>query len=49
DAGEASRYVQRQNSQRYYYQGQLAPQNILNPTAWAEFIQAWKRGDFKKK
>lgn len=49
DAGEASRYIQRQTSQRYYYQGQLAPQNILNPTAWAEFIQAWKRGDFKKR
>lgn len=49
DAGEASKYVQRQTAQRYYYQGQLAPQNILNPTAWAAFIQAWKRGDFKKK
>ncbi|MGE0635712.1 MAG: carboxypeptidase-like regulatory domain-containing protein [Bacteroidia bacterium] len=32
-----------------YYAGQLPPQNILNPIAWAKFIQAWKNGDFKKK
>ena len=25
----------------------LPPQNIFNPFAWAEFIKAWKRGDFK--
>jgi hypothetical protein len=23
--------------------------NIFNPAAWSEFIQAWKRGDFKNK
>jgi hypothetical protein len=27
----------------------LPPQNIFNPAAWMEFIEAWKRGDFKKK
>ncbi len=32
---------------RYY--GQVPPQNIFNPLAWAEFIKAWKRGDYKKK
>lgn len=31
------------------YAGQLPPQNIFNPAAWAEFIKAWKRGDFKRK
>jgi hypothetical protein len=31
------------------YAGQNPPQNIFNPAAWAEFIQAWKRGDFKRK
>jgi len=25
------------------------PNNLLNPIAWAKFIKAWKRGDFKKK
>jgi hypothetical protein len=47
DAKEASNYYLKQNATRYYYQGQTPPQNIFNPLAWAEFIQAWKRGDFK--
>lgn len=46
-AGEAaSRYLS-QNAQKYYYQGQQPPMNIFNPVAWADFIQAWKRGDFR--
>ena len=32
-----------------YYAGQAPPQNIFNPFAWADFIKAWKRGDFKSK
>jgi hypothetical protein len=47
NAGEAASTYLRQSAQRYYYQGQAPPQNILNPLAWAEFIQAWKRGDFR--
>ena len=31
------------------YAGQMAPQNLFNPAAWAEFIKAWKRGDYKRK
>ena len=34
---------------KYYYAGQAPPQNIFNPFAWADFIKAWKRGDFKSK
>ena len=49
DAGENSRNVQRQHAQSQYYSGQLRPQNIFNPIAWNEFIQAWKRGDYKKR
>jgi len=49
DGGENSRSVQRQYAQSQYYNGQFRPQNIFNPLAWNEFIQAWKRGDFKKK
>ena len=49
DGREASTQYMRQYSQKLYYSGQIAPQNIFNPVAWAEFIQAWKRGDFKKK
>lgn len=48
-AQEAYSLQTNQAFQRVRYQGQLAPQNIFNPAAWMEFINAWKRGDFKKK
>jgi len=47
NAGEAAATYLRQSAQKYYYQGQAPPQNIFNPLAWADFIQAWKRGDFR--
>ncbi|MEP6583120.1 MAG: carboxypeptidase-like regulatory domain-containing protein [Ginsengibacter sp.] len=49
DGREAGNYFLKQNAQKYYSAGQLPPQNIFNPMAWAEFIKAWKRGDYKKK
>ncbi|MDI9337504.1 MAG: carboxypeptidase-like regulatory domain-containing protein [Alphaproteobacteria bacterium] len=49
DGGEAFSIVQLQNQARYYSNGQLPPQNIFNPLAWAEFIKGWKRGDYKRK
>ncbi len=49
DSREAVNYQLRQQATKYYYAGQLAPMNIFNPMAWADFIQAWKRGDFKSK
>jgi CarboxypepD_reg-like domain len=49
DGREASNNYQRQYAQKLNYSGQVAPQNILNPVAWAEFIKAWKRGDYKRK
>lgn len=47
DAREATDLYLKQNAQKYYSSGQLPPQNIFNPLAWAEFIKAWKEGDFK--
>jgi len=44
----ASNYLNTQAAKNYYT-GQIPPQNIFNPFAWAEFVKAWKRGDFKKK
>ena len=41
-------YLSKQAAKNYY-NGQIPPQNIFNPFAWAEFIKAWKRGDFKSK
>lgn len=49
DGREAVNYQLRQQANKAYYSGQIPPMNILNPAAWAEFIKAWKRGDFKKK
>jgi hypothetical protein len=49
DGREATNYYLKQNAQKYYSAGQLPPQNLFNPLAWAEFIKAWKRGDFKQK
>lgn len=49
DGREAINYQLRQQANKYYYSGQLPPMNILNPAAWADFIKAWKRGDFKRK
>jgi len=49
DGREASNRYLKQASSKAYYAGQLPPMNIFNPFAWAEFIKAWKRGDFKRK
>ena len=49
DGKEAVNFQLRQQATKAYYAGQVPPMNILNPAAWADFIQAWKRGDFKKK
>lgn len=49
DGSEATSIQFRNMANKATYAGQLPPMNILNPAAWAQFIQAWKRGDFKKK
>ena len=49
DGREASSQYLRQNANKAYYAGQAPPMNIFNPFAWAEFIKAWKRGDYKSK
>jgi hypothetical protein len=49
DGREASSQYLRQASNKAYYSGQAPPMNIFNPFAWAEFIKAWKRGDYKRK
>jgi hypothetical protein len=49
DGREAINYQMRQQANKYYYSGQVPPNNIFNPAAWADFIKAWKAGDFKSK
>lgn len=46
------KWQNQQRSNQLYYAGQLRTNNLsnlLNPFAWAQFIEAWKRGDFKRK
>ncbi len=49
DGSEATKIQFNKIANRAVYQGQTPPMNIFNPAAWADFIQAWKRGDFKNK
>jgi hypothetical protein len=49
DGRETSSMVIRQQANDYVYTGQIKPQNIFNPLAWKKFIDAWRRGDYKKK
>lgn len=43
-----SRALSKQANDAVYY-GQQKPMNVLNPIAWGEFFEAWKRGDFRRK
>jgi CarboxypepD_reg-like domain len=49
DASLNYKYSQQQYQSKLYYAGQYPPNNLLNPLAWAKFVQAWKNGDFKNK
>lgn len=49
DGREAANSYLSKQAAKNYYSGQIPPQNIFNPFAWAEFVKAWKRGDFKRK
>lgn len=42
-------YVVQQEYTRLYNIGLLPQISLLNPVAWAQFIDAWKKGDFKSK
>ena len=49
DGREATAIQFNNIAKKAVYSGQTPPMNIFNPAAWADFIQAWKRGDFKNK
>ncbi len=48
DGTENFRHAMQQQQSQLYYAGQAPPNHLLNPLAWASFIEAWKNGDFKK-
>ncbi len=41
-------YIENKTNQ-LYYAGQYPVNNLLNPIAWAKFIQAWREGQFMNK
>ena len=41
------KYVMQQQAYSMYYRNQNAPNNLLNPFAWAKFLKALKNGDLK--
>lgn len=49
DGREATNMQLKNVAQKARYAGQAPPMNIFNPAAWGEFIESWKRGDFKNK
>ena len=49
DAAMNYRNSMSQYNTRLYNAGQIPMNNLLNPIAWAKFVQAWKKGEFKKK
>lgn len=49
DGNESSDRFFRQEARKYYWAGQPPPIQLFNVFAWQEFIEAWKRGDFKNK
>lgn len=48
DGHEAQSRVLQQQAKDAVYYGQQQPMNILNPIAWGQFFEAWKRGDFRR-
>lgn len=49
DAGLNYKNATQQYNTRLYNAGQIPMNNLLNPIAWAKFVQAWKNGEFKRK
>ena len=49
DGPEHTQLYFKTQSANYYAEGQIKPIQLFNAFAWKEFIEAWRRGDFKKK
>ena len=49
DGRENQAAYQNMQARDAVYYGQVKPMNLFNPLAWADFYEAWKRGDFRRK
>jgi hypothetical protein len=48
DAYQTFQYQMAMDRTKLYYSGGTPTINLFNPIAWAQFVQAWQNGDFKK-
>ena len=48
-ASENYKYVMQAYYTKVYTTGQAPSMTLLNPIAWAQFIDAWRKGKFKEK
>ncbi|MBX2972176.1 MAG: carboxypeptidase-like regulatory domain-containing protein [Flavobacteriales bacterium] len=49
DAYQSFQYAMAADHTKLYYAGGTPVVNLFNPIAWAQFLQAWQNGAFKKK
>ncbi|MFN8352733.1 MAG: hypothetical protein U0U25_14795 [Flavobacteriales bacterium] len=49
DPGLSRQFSAMADNTRLYQQGMAPSTNLFNPVAWAQFVQAWKSGQFKRK
>lgn len=49
DGSVTYKWERQQYQTRLYYNGGAPPMNILNPIAWGQFIDYWRKGKFSKK
>lgn len=49
DAYQSFQYQMALDQTRLYWSGGTPQINLFNPIAWAQFLQAWQKGDFKRK
>lgn len=47
-AREAYHYAMLQNTRQITYAGQIPTISLMNPIAWAQFIDAWRSGAYRK-
>lgn len=49
DGRESQAVYQQGLSNQAIYYGQQQPMKLFSPQAWAEFYEAWKRGDYRRR
>lgn len=49
DAMQSFQYQMAKDQTKLYYSGGTPAINLFNPIAWAQFIQAWQNGAYRKK